>query len=64
MGLGQRPAVIHRKVIGSYRSDWGAEASAMFTSILTTARKRGDNLLAAFRAIAGPSPLQAAGTPT
>jgi transposase len=59
-----RPAVIHRKVIGSYRSDWGAEASAILTSILTTARKRGDNLLEALRAIAGPSPLQAAGAPT
>jgi transposase len=59
-----RPAVIHRKVIGGYRSDWGAETSAIFTSILTTARKRGDNLLEALRAIAGPSPLQVAGVPT
>ena len=59
-----RPAVIHRKVIGGYRSTWGAETSAIFTSILTTARKRGDNLLEALRAIAGPSPLQAAGVPT
>src|SRR5918997_68477 len=54
-----RPAVIHRKVIGGFRSAWGAEASAIRSSILTTARKQGQNLLHAFRAVAGPSPLQA-----
>jgi transposase len=59
-----RPSVIHRKVIGGFRSVWGAEASAIRTSILTTARKQGQNLLDAFRAVAGPSPLQAIPTPT
>lgn len=54
-----RPSVIHRKVIGGFRSDWGAEASAIRTSILATARKQGRNLLDAFLAIAGSSPLQA-----
>jgi transposase len=54
-----RPSVIHRKVIGGFRSDWGAEASAIRTSILATARKQGRNLLDAFLAIAGPSPLLA-----
>jgi transposase len=54
-----RPSVIHRKVIGGFRSDWGAEASAIRTTILATARKQGQNLFNAFRAIAGPSPLQA-----
>jgi transposase len=54
-----RPSVIHRKVIGGFRSAWGAEASAIRSSILTTARKQGRNLLQAFLAIAGPSPLQA-----
>ena len=54
-----RPSVIHRKVIGGFRSTWGAEASAIRTSILATARKQGRNLLDAFLAIAGPSPLQA-----
>ena len=54
-----RPSVIHRKVIGGFRSGWGAEASAIRTTILATARKQGRNLLDAFRAIAGPSPLQA-----
>jgi hypothetical protein len=54
-----RPSVIHRKVIGDFRSAWGAEASAIRTTILATARKQGRNLLDAFRAVAGPSPLQA-----
>ncbi len=59
-----RTSVIHRKVTGGYRSAWGAEASAIFTSLLATARKRGDNLYDALRAVAGPSPLQAAGMAT
>lgn len=54
-----RPSVIHRKVIGGFRSAWGAEASAIRTTILATARKQAQNLLDAFRAVAGPSPLQA-----
>jgi transposase len=54
-----RPSVIHRKVIGSFRSAWGAEASAIRTTILATARKQGRNLFDAFLAIAGPSPLLA-----
>ena len=48
-----RPAVIHRKVIGGYRSQLGADVSAIFTSLLTTARKRGENLSQALRSIAG-----------
>src|SRR5215212_10051453 len=54
-----RPSVIHRKVIGAFRSAWGAEASAIRTTILATARKQGRNLFNAFLAIAGPSPLLA-----
>jgi transposase len=59
-----RPSVIHRKVIGGFRSAWGAEASAIRTTILSTARKQGQNLLHAFGAVAGPSPLQAVPTLT
>jgi transposase len=55
-----RNSVIHRKVTGGHRSARGAEAAAILTSILTTARKRGQNLYQALRALAGPSPLQAA----
>ena len=51
-------------MIGGFRSAWGAEASAIRSSILATARKQGQNLLDAFRAVAGPSPLQAVSTPT
>ena len=53
--------MIHRKVTGGYRSQRGADVSAILTSLLTTARKRGQNLLDALRSVAGPSPLAAAG---
>ena len=56
-----RPSVIHRKVTGGYRSQRGADISAIFISLLTTARKRGENLFQALRSTAGPSPLHAAG---
>jgi transposase len=56
-----RNSVIHRKVTGGYRSDWGAQASMILISILTTARKQGQGYFAALRAVAGPSPLQPAG---
>jgi transposase len=59
-----RPSVIHRKVTGGFRSQLGADISAIVTSLLTTARKRGDNLFHALRSVAGPSPLHAAGLPT
>jgi hypothetical protein len=53
--------VVHRKVIGGYRVGRGTEASATFTTLLTTARQRGGNLLDAPRVVDGPAPLQAAG---
>lgn len=56
-----RPSVIHRKVTGGYRSQHGADVSAVLTSLLTTARKRGQNLLDALRSVAGPSPIAAVG---
>lgn len=59
-----RPSVIHRKVTGGFRSQLGADVSAIFTSLLTTARKRGENLFHALRSVSGPSPLRAAGMPT
>jgi transposase len=36
-----RPAVIHRKVIGCFRSDWGARAYAAFASVIATAALNG-----------------------
>jgi len=59
-----RPSVIHRKVTGGYRSQRGADASAILTSLFATARKRGENSLDTLRSLAGPSPLRAAGLPT
>jgi transposase len=59
-----RPSVIHRKVTGGYRSQRGADVSAILTSLFTTARKRGQNFLDTLRAVAGPSPLRAAGLPS
>jgi transposase len=49
-----RPSVVHRKVTGGFRSDWGADAHALVTTVLDTARKRGENLLATLHAALGP----------
>lgn len=40
-----RPSVVHRKVTGGFRADWGADAHAIVTTVLDTARKRGEDLL-------------------
>jgi hypothetical protein len=37
--------VIHRKVTGGFRSDWGAEGHARFTSVVQTAHKQGQAIL-------------------
>lgn len=36
-----RPSVIHRKVLGSFRSDWGAQAYASLATVLNTAKRNG-----------------------
>jgi transposase len=59
-----RNSVIHDKVTGGYRSRRGAEQGAAFASLLTTARKLGHDAFERLCAIAGPSPLHAAGLPT
>jgi transposase len=41
-----RPSVIHRKVLGSFRSDWGAQAYAALTTVLNTAKRKGENVFA------------------
>jgi transposase len=38
-----RPSVIHRKVMGSFRSDWGAQAYATLATVLNTAKRNGAN---------------------
>lgn len=38
-----RPSVIHRKVLGSFRSDWGAQAYAALATVLNTAKQNGQS---------------------
>jgi transposase len=59
-----RNSVIHDKVTGGYRSRRGAEQGAVFATLLTTARKLGQNAYARLCSTAGPSPLLAAGMAT
>lgn len=48
-----RPAVIHRKVIGRFRSWTGAIAYARYRTLEDTARKRGQNIFSALYRILG-----------
>src|SRR3954452_1471297 len=48
-----RNSVVHRKVTGGFRSDWGADAHAIVTTVLDTARKRGVDLLTTLHAALG-----------
>ena len=38
-----RPSVIHRKVLGSFRSEWGPRAYAALATVLNTAKRAGEN---------------------
>lgn len=38
-----RPSVIHRKVLGSFRSDWGAQAYASLATVLNTTKRNGQS---------------------
>jgi transposase len=48
-----RHSVVHRKVTGGFRSAWGADAHAIVTTVLDTARKRRDDLLTTLHAALG-----------
>jgi transposase len=48
-----RHSVVHRKVTGGFRSDGGAETHALVTTVLDTARKRGEDLLTTLHAAIG-----------
>jgi transposase len=48
-----RHSVVHRKVTGGFRSDWGADAHAIVTTVLDTTRKRGEELLTTLHAAIG-----------
>jgi transposase len=39
-----RPSVIHRKVTGGFRSEWGAQAYADLQSIIATAKLKGQKV--------------------
>jgi transposase len=58
-----RHSVVHRKVTGGFRSEWGADAHAIVTTVLATARKRGDDLLTTLHAVLGPPALLPPGLP-
>ncbi len=55
-----RPAVMHRKMTGGYRSEAGAVRGGIFATVLTTARKNRANRFETLCHITGPSPLDAA----
>jgi transposase len=48
-----RPAVIHRKVMGSFRSDWGAQGYAALATVLNTAKRNGQSSFQTLLALMG-----------
>jgi transposase len=56
-----RPAVIHRKVIGGFRTEAGAEAYALYRTLEDTARKRGQPILDALHEVFGEPMLASQG---
>jgi transposase len=48
-----RPSVIHRKVTGCFRSQWGADAYAALASVIDTAALHGLNAFDAIQALVG-----------
>lgn len=57
-----RPSVIHRKVMGSFRSEWGAHAYAALASLIATAALTGSNSFDAIQNLLGAPALPLAGT--
>jgi transposase len=55
-----RNSVVHRKVSGGFRSEWGAAAYATVTTVIETAKKQGQRVWAALRAHLAPSATAAA----
>jgi transposase len=48
-----RPSVIHRKVIGCFRSQWGAKAYAALATVIDTAKLSGQNVFETLVALMG-----------
>jgi transposase len=49
-----RPSVVHRKVLGGFRSEWGAAAYASFLSIVQTLQKEGREIFPSLLALLAP----------
>lgn len=49
-----RPSVIHRKVIGCFRSGWGARTYAALASVIDTAELQGFHAFQAIQSLVGP----------
>lgn len=58
-----RPSVIHRKVTGGFRSQWGANAYAALASVIDTAAICGSNAFDALQALLGKPSLPLPATP-
>ena len=52
-----RASVIHRKVLGGFRSQWGAEAYAALASVIDTAALKGTQAFEALQTLLGPPAL-------
>jgi transposase len=48
-----RPSVIHRKVLGSFRSEWGPRAYAALATVINTAKRKGENVFAKLVSLKG-----------
>lgn len=48
-----RPAVVHRKVTGGFRSEWGAKTYAALASVIDTAALKGISAFAAIQPLMG-----------
>jgi transposase len=57
-----RNSVVHRKVSGGFRSAWGAAAYATVATVIGTAKKQGQRVLATLRAHLAPPATAAAAT--
>ena len=52
-----RPSVVHRKIIGCFRSGWGARAYAALASVIATAALMGVSSFDAIQTLFGPPAL-------
>lgn len=52
-----RPSVVHRKVLGGFRSEWGAAAYASFLSVVQTLQRDGTDLFESLLALLHPHQL-------